>query len=78
VETLALNGGWQAWATTTKLVRFFFDLFYEMFPKQRRKCFLREKKFFLKTKMFLFRKYLRNECFGNESEIVFVLEMKIF
>jgi len=35
VETLALNGGRHVLATTTKLMQFFFDLFHEVFPKQK-------------------------------------------
>jgi len=35
VETLAINAGWHAWATTRKLMRFVFDLVYEVFSKQK-------------------------------------------
>ena len=50
VKTMALNGGWHAWATTRKLIRFFSICFT--------KCFLNESKIFLKRKFF----YLENIC----------------
>ena len=73
-ETLALNGGWHAWATTTILMRLFFDWFYEVFPKRKRKLFRNENKFY-KNGNVLSRKHLRNKkSFQNESKIVFVFE----
>jgi len=56
----------------------FFRFVLRNVSETKEKVFPTRKKVFFKTKMFLFRKYLRNECFRNESEIVFVLEMKIF
>ena len=59
------ESAWYAWATTTKLMRFFFNLFYEVFPKQKWKYLRNE------NKMFLFRKDLQNEN-------VFETKIKLF
>jgi len=53
VETLALSGGWHAWATTKKLMRFF-SVFFT-------KCFRNKSESVSETKMLLCRKHLRTE-----------------
>jgi len=45
VETLAVNRGWNAWATTTKLMRFF-GLVLRSVSETKVKCFRNENNFF--------------------------------
>jgi len=67
VETLALNGGWHAWAITTKPMRFFSICFT--------KCFRNKKIFFKK----LFRKHLRNEgVFETKVKLFLFVQRKDF
>jgi len=59
-------------------MRFYFDLFYEVFQKQNWKCLRKENNFF-KTKMFLFRKHLRNESvFETKVKLFLFLKRKYF
>jgi len=71
---LALNGGRHAWATTTKLMRFFFDFLSET------KVSVSETKLqFFKGNMFSFRKHMRNESvFETKIKLFLFLKRKDF
>jgi len=69
-ETLALNGGWHAWATTTILMRLFSTDFTKCFRNES-ESFSETKINFIKTEMF----YLENIC---ETKRVFKTKVKLF
>ena len=56
----------------------FCDLFYEVFPKQKWKCFRNKNTIFLKRKCFYLENICETKVFSNESKTVFIFEMKRF
>ena len=52
VETLALNGGWHAWGTTSKLLRFF-SIFLRNVSETKVKVFPKRKYFFQNKNLFI-------------------------
>jgi len=59
VEALALNGGWHAWATTTKLMRFFSICFTKCFRNKSESLSEIKIKIFQNENAFIWKKFAK-------------------
>jgi len=73
VETLFLNAGWHAWATTRKADAICFRIAFDFLFFCKMKKFSKKSEIFSETKkifFFIYKSFAKRKCFWNESKIL--------